>query len=121
MSGKEQRKTMGKIVTRAWADEKFKQRLLASPSETLKEEGVAVPPGVDVRVVENTDNVYYLVLPVKKMPGELSESDLRHVAGGGDCAPTVVMHGSCSSDGSSCSADCHESIDWGCIFSGEPK
>ena len=103
MSGEEQRMTMGKIVARAWADETFKRQLIANPAKTLQEEGVEVPPGVEVRVVENTDDVFYLVLPERREPGELSESDMLQVAGGG-CGGSLAdincnFDSACSHDG----------------------
>jgi hypothetical protein len=54
---------MGKLISKAWADEKFKQRLMKNPASVLKEEGVEVQPGVQVRVVEQTEELVYLVIP----------------------------------------------------------
>jgi hypothetical protein len=71
----------GKIIARAWRDPAFKAKLLADPHTTLKEAGVAVPEGVTVKVVENTDTHHHLVLPPKPT-GELSDVELDKVAGG---------------------------------------
>ena len=71
----------GRIVSRAWADEGFKKRLLADPAAVLQEQGVALPPGVTVRVVEDTDQVMHLTLPARPA-GELAEEALAGVAGG---------------------------------------
>lgn len=69
------------LVARAWKDDTFKQRLLQDPAEVLLEEGIAIPAGVEVRVVENSDSVFYLSLPPK--PSEkLSEEQLDLVSGG---------------------------------------
>lgn len=73
------------LVARAWADEGFKKRLMADPVPVLKEHGFPLPPaGVEVRVVENTDNVRYLLLPARPKTGvgDLSDKDLEGVAGG---------------------------------------
>jgi hypothetical protein len=70
------------VVARAWADEGFKRRLLADPKAVLQEHGLAAPPGVEVRVVENTATVLYLALPARPA-GELTEADLAKVAAGG--------------------------------------
>lgn len=72
------------LVAKAWADEGFKKRLMADPMPILKEHGFPMPPaGVEVRVVENTDKVRYLLLPNRpKASGELSDQDLDAVAGG---------------------------------------
>ena len=53
---------------------------------------IDVPDGIDVNVVENTDNTVHITMP--KAPagdGELSDEELGNVAGGckettGDCA-----------------------------------
>jgi Nitrile hydratase, alpha chain len=72
----------GQIVTKAWQDDAFKKRLLANPTAVLKEQGLEVSAGVQVRVVENTDQVIHLTLPAKPREGELSEDELENVAGG---------------------------------------
>ena len=71
----------GKIIARAWRDPAFKAKLMADPHSTLKEAGIAAPPGVKVTVVENTDTHHHLVLPPKPT-GELSDAELDKVAGG---------------------------------------
>jgi hypothetical protein len=75
-------KTWSQIVVRAWRDEDFKRRLLANPNDVLKEMGVHPPSGMQIKVVENTDRTVYLPLYAKPSSGELSEEDLRQVAGG---------------------------------------
>ena len=70
------------VVNKAWADESFKKRLLGNPAAVLKEHGMELPPGVQVKVVENTDKVFHLTLPPKSSPQELSEDDLAAIAGG---------------------------------------
>ena len=71
----------GQLVSRAWSDPAFKQRLLSDPAAVLKEQGIDVGPGVEVRVVENTENVVYLALPPQPSEG-LSDEQLDQVAGG---------------------------------------
>jgi hypothetical protein len=71
-----------KIVARAWSDPVFKTRLLADPGPILAEAGITPPPGVNFRVVEDTDTVSHLVLPPPPGSGELSAADLERVAGG---------------------------------------
>jgi len=51
------------LLTRVWNDPTFRDRLLASPPEVLAEAGIAVPAGMEVCVVEDTDSVKHLVLP----------------------------------------------------------
>jgi hypothetical protein len=54
MNAESQDKQWGQIVTKAWADEGFKRRLLANPAAVLKEYGLPVPPGAQIRIHENT-------------------------------------------------------------------
>ena len=53
------------IIDKAGTDAGFRQRLLADPAKALGEQGVAVPDGVTVKVVESTDKEVWLVLPHK--------------------------------------------------------
>jgi hypothetical protein len=73
----------GQIVAKAWQDGAFKKRLLADAAAVLREHGVDVSPGVQIRVVEDTDQVRYLTLPQQPSDKELSEEELAKVAGGG--------------------------------------
>ena len=82
MPQEEVARKMGRIIAKAWADETFKQRLLADASAVLKEEGVAMPAGLTVKAVENSDKLYNLVIPVRPTVKELDEVELDSVAGG---------------------------------------
>lgn len=52
-----------KIVAKAWADEEYKEHLLAEPAAVLRAEGVNLPGGVTVRVVEAEPDEVLFVLP----------------------------------------------------------
>jgi hypothetical protein len=82
MHQEEHAKKTQKIIAKAWMDEGFKQRLLSDPSTVLKEEGVEIPPGVEVRIVEDTANVHHLLLPMKPSRMELPDDQLAGVAAG---------------------------------------
>ena len=86
LKAEDQLNQWGQIVAKTWQDDAFKKRLLANPSAVLKDEGLAVAPGVQIRVVENTDKVQHLTLPARPRGGELSEAELAGVAGGRLCA-----------------------------------
>jgi hypothetical protein len=75
MNSEEQERKMQKIIVKAWMDDDYKQALLANPTSRLKEEGVEIPEGVEIHIVENTENVHHLVLPHKPTPEELTEND----------------------------------------------
>ena len=51
-----------KVVAKAWTDPAFKAQLLADPRATLAAAGLAIPPDVTVKVVENTDKLVHLAL-----------------------------------------------------------
>jgi ferritin-like protein len=52
------------IIEKAWTDAEFKSKLLADPKSAIKDAfGVDIPEDVQVDVLEETSNKYYLVLP----------------------------------------------------------
>ncbi|MFC1579770.1 NHLP leader peptide family RiPP precursor [Thermodesulfobacteriota bacterium] len=79
----EQAKQWAKVVAKAWADEDYKQRLMADPVSLLAEEGIEVPEGVQLKVVEATDKQAWMVLPPKPETGKIEEGKERLAAGGG--------------------------------------
>ena len=72
---------LGKIIAKAWRDPAFKAELIANPAAALKAEGIDVPAGMAVTVLENTDKQFHLVLPPVPTD-ELSDEALDAVAGG---------------------------------------
>ena len=57
---------------------------MADPKAVLAEHGIDVPAGIDVNVVENSDNTVHITMP--KAPDgheELSMEELSQAAGGG--------------------------------------
>lgn len=72
-----------KLITKAWQDSSFKQELLSNPKLALEKEGISLPASIEIRVVEENANVFYLVIPTQPNSAEeLSESELEAVAGG---------------------------------------
>jgi len=56
---------------------------MADPAASLAAEGVPVPPGITVKVVEDTDRVMHMVLPTSAAnANELDDEALDLVAGG---------------------------------------
>ena len=80
------------VVAQVWADEKLKSRLLDNPAAVLRENGLEVPAGVEIRLVENTDKVHHLVLPPKPLDSasELTSEQIDAVVGGQLIELTVV-------------------------------
>jgi hypothetical protein len=74
------------LVQRSLQDEDFRQRLLDDPKGSVEQElATRLPEDVEVRVVEESAQSIYLVLPVRSadlQTGELSDQDLEQVAGG---------------------------------------
>jgi hypothetical protein len=82
-----------KVVKKAWADPAFKAELLNRPNAALAAAGVPVPPGVTVKVMQDTDKVVHLVLPPEPI-GEVADEHLDLVAGGvANLAHAVVTAG----------------------------
>ncbi len=76
--------TYAKVIAKAWRDPAFKAGLIANPAAALKAEGIDVPAGIALTVVENTDKQFHLVLPPVPS-GEVSDEELDAVAGGLAC------------------------------------
>lgn len=100
-----------RVIAKAWADEDFKVALLANPKAALKSQGIEIPEGVTLNVLENpdhvmenSDNVINLVLPQAPDLGLVEES-LDHLDGmdrcGGGCGG-----GGCGGGGCGCGGGC---------------
>jgi len=79
------RQAQGRIIGRAWADKEFEKALLADPHAAIqKVAGIEIPPGVSVKVLEETEDTLYFVIPSSPLSaeGELSDEALAKVAGG---------------------------------------
>jgi hypothetical protein len=70
-----------KIIAKAWRDPAFKAELIANPAAALKAEGIDLPDGVQVTVVEHSENHFHFMLPPKPA-GDLSDEELEAIAGG---------------------------------------
>jgi hypothetical protein len=107
MDEQEQGRKISQLIAKCWADEAFKRKVLADPAATLREEGLELPADLSYVAHENTDKVFHLVIPAK--PTELSDEDLRHVAGGivnvAD-PPLVIACGTCRGGGGSVGTTC---------------
>ena len=76
------------LIAACWKDEALKQRFMSDPKAVLAEYGMDVPDGMDVNVVENTDNTVHITMPAPPMPAppsggmDLSDDELSNAAGG---------------------------------------
>jgi Nitrile hydratase, alpha chain len=75
-----------RLIERSLEDEEFRQRLLDDPKGAIEQElGSRLPESIEVRVVEESADTIYLVLPSASPLGqgsELSDQELDAVAGG---------------------------------------
>ena len=75
---------LARLFAACWKDEAIKARLMADPKAVLKEHGLDVPDGIDVKVVENADDCVHITLPAPPSGGmDLSDDELSNAAGGG--------------------------------------
>jgi hypothetical protein len=79
----EQKNALAQLFAACWKDEALKARFMSDPKSVLKDYGLEVPDGMDVKVVENADNCVYITLPAPP-PGkmDLSDDELSNAAGG---------------------------------------
>ena len=76
-----------RLIQRSIEDGEFRQRLLDDPKGTVNREmGIRMPEGIEVRVVEESADTIYLVLPSASalggQGGSLSDQELDAVSGG---------------------------------------
>jgi hypothetical protein len=74
-----------RLIQRSMEDEDFRQKLLDEPKAAVEQElGTQLPEGIEVRVLEESADTIYLVLPpATKQGDELSDQQLDAVSGGG--------------------------------------
>ena len=83
-------------------DEALRARCAAGDVEDLLPDlGFVPPPGIEVRIVANSAEVYNVVMPPDPNVA-LSDETLGMVAGGGKCASTAGTVGSASTVACSC-------------------
>ena len=79
----EQKNALARLFAACWKDEALKARFMADPKAVLKEHGLDVPDGIDVKVVENADDCVHITLPAP--PAEhldVSDDEIGQAAAG---------------------------------------
>ena len=71
---------MNQLIARSAVDSGLRQRLKQDPLRTLLSEGISVPEGMDVKVLEHSADVFYLPLPERS--SLLSDAQLDDMAAG---------------------------------------
>ena len=79
----EERNPLTDLFAACWKDETLKARFMADPKAVLAERGIELPDGMDVNVVENSDNAAHITLPMApEGHEEMSMEELSQAAGG---------------------------------------
>lgn len=106
----------GRVVAQAMQDPAFRARVVAEPKAVFAEMGLHIPAEVQIQVMQETAEQYYLVLPaMERMDGggtSLSDADLEAVAGGTlphTYSTCNVAWTGCASGGSGCSVTVSDS------------
>ena len=85
-----------RLVERATQDNLFRQELLTNPKPAIEKElGITIPNTINVKVVEESSDTFYLTLPyVGAARGELSDAELDQAAGGSCQNYDTTLYGS---------------------------
>ena len=70
------------IAKRAMEDSEFKAELLKNPRTVAQEMGIAIPDGLEIKILDNKPDEINVIVPFNSASGELSDADLEAVAGG---------------------------------------
>lgn len=86
---------LSSVVQKAASDPAFRAELLANPASTLQSAGVSIPAGARVKVVEDTQNLRYLLVSAR--PADISDADLatatsEAIANDGSVAAKVTVY-----------------------------
>jgi hypothetical protein len=83
------------LIEKAWKDDVFRQALLTDPQGAVERElGGKLPAGLQVKVLAETPDTFYLVLPAnpdRAPAGELTDQQLDAIAGGGWTDPETCQ------------------------------
>ena len=74
-------KRYSELVARVWDDEAFKASLRANPRAVAAEYDLPLPKDAEIRVLENTDTVAHVVLPVEPVEKESMKDAAKYPAG----------------------------------------
>ena len=71
------------LFAACWKDDALKARFMADPKAVLAENDIAVPEGLDVKVVENAHDRMHITVPARPAGYEsLADQELIEAAGG---------------------------------------
>ena len=97
----EQKNALTRLFAACWKDEALKARFISDPKAVLKEYGLDVPEGMDVKVVENADDCVHITLPASPAGNmDLSDDELSNAAGGSGMMDCVCCYSQTAYDNS---------------------
>ena len=67
-----------KIIQRATTDFDFRKRLIQEPRDVLMDEGFSIPPEKKVVILESTDDMFYVVLPLSEKDKKATPQPLEY-------------------------------------------
>ena len=93
----EQKKALEAFARKASTDAKFRELALKNPTAAVKEvSGKELPQGFNIKAVARNGADLVVVVPdLVKAGGELSDSELEKVAGGGRCGASCGGSSAC--------------------------
>ena len=92
----EERNKLAALFAACWKDEALKARFMSDPKAVLAEYGIDVPDGIDVNVVENSDNTVHITMPASPAgAADLSDEELSNAAGGSCWGPVMTSMSCC--------------------------
>jgi hypothetical protein len=56
------------IVARMWQDPAFEKQFHENPKAALAADGIVLPEGIDLNLLQNTDKIHYVKLPYRPDP-----------------------------------------------------
>jgi len=84
----------GQMMAKVWSDPAFKQRLMTDTRAVLQEQGIEVPAGLEVRPVEQSQQL--LCFPIPAAPSnEISDEQLQQIAGGATASTAGTAGSGC--------------------------
>ena len=89
---KKNRAIAAELIAKASRDSAFRAQFLANPKAALLAAGAEIAAGVEIRAVESTEKIRYIVLPaVSGDASELTDAQLAAIAGGGATTTNTVQ------------------------------
>ena len=86
MNGAHLLENSDRVIAKAWADQDFKAALLADPRSALQSQGIDLPEGLTLNVLEDSENRVNLVLP-KAPDMAMTEESMDQVVAQERCGP----------------------------------